>query len=96
MTEKYNGDGLIWQTRAEFPVTTNPLQRLHEVFAFTSRDCTEDKMIAFMYGVVCGWDDASYEELKIKHNWSDDTVQQMKLWHENYKQAWNLWVKNSK
>lgn len=88
-------DNLIWQTRDEFPVTTNPLQKLNEIFAFTSRDCSEDKMIACMYGIISGWDDASYEELKLKHNWSDDDVKWQKLWHENYKKAWNAFMETS-
>lgn len=88
-------DNLIWQTRDEFPVTTNPLQKLNEIFAFTSRDCSEDKMIACMYGIITGWDDASYEELKQQHNWSDDDIKWQKLWHENYKKAWNAFMETS-
>lgn len=69
---------LKWQTRDDFPFTTNPLQRLQETLAFTSRDCSEDKMLSFMYGIILGWDDESYEELKLKHNWSDEDVIQQK------------------
>ena len=83
---------LKWQTRDDFPVTTNPLQKLNEIFAFTSRDCSEDKMVACMYGIVMGWDDAAYAELKPKLNWSDDDVKWQKLWHENYKKAWNSYM----
>lgn len=85
-------ENLIWQTRDEMPTQTNPLQRLRETLAFTSRDCSEDKMIAFMYAVVMGWDDASYAELKAKHNWSDEDVRLQKLLHENYNKAWNAWM----
>lgn len=83
-------DNVKWQTRDDFPVPTNPLQRLRETFAFTSRSCSEDKMIAFMYGIISGWDDASYEELKVLHNWSDRDVELQKQWHQNYNKAWNL------
>lgn len=62
-----NDNELKWQTRDEMPTPTNPLQRMRETFAFTSRDCSEDKMIAFLYGIVMGWDDESYNELKKKH-----------------------------
>ena len=81
-----------WQTRDEMLYPTNPLQRLNEVFGFTSRDCSEDKMIAFMYGIICGWDDDSYEELKEKHGWSNKEVELQKMWHENYKKAWNAFM----
>lgn len=85
---------VIWQTRDEMPYPTNPLQRLRETFAFTSRDCGEDKMIAFMYGIIMGWDDDSYSELKEQHNWSDKDIELQKMWHKNYNEAWNLFIQN--
>jgi hypothetical protein len=85
-------DDLIWQSRDEMPLPTNPLQRLRETLAFTSRDCSEDKMIAFMYAIIVGWDDASYEELKTEHNWSDADIKLQKQWHQNYNDAWNTWI----
>ncbi len=85
---------LKWQTRDEMEVPTNPLQRLRETFAFTSRDCSEDKMIAFLYGIVMGWGDAAYVELKDKHNWNDRDIEHQKMWHENYNKAWKLWMEN--
>jgi hypothetical protein len=81
-----------WQTRDEMDIPTNPLQKLNEVLAFTSRDCGEDKMIAFMYGVISGWEDDSYAELKDKHNWSDKDIDLQKAWHIEYKKAWNLYM----
>ena len=85
---------LKWQTRNEMPVTTNPLQKMREVFAFTSRDCSEDKLIAFLYAIVMGWDDDCYEELKFKHNWSDEDIDVQKEWHKNYNKAWNLFIES--
>lgn len=90
-----NDNELKWQTRNEMPTTpTNPLQRMRETFALTSRDCSEDKMIAFLYGIVMGWDDAAYDELKLKHNWSDEDVRLQKDWHKNYNKAWNLFMEH--
>lgn len=83
---------LIWQTRNEMEFPTNALQRLQETFVFTSRDCSEDKMIAFMYGIVMGWDDESYSELQPKHNWSNKDIELQKMWHKNYKKAWQLFM----
>lgn len=85
-------EDIKWQTRDEMKLPTNPLQKLLEVFTFTSRDCSEDKMIAFMYGVISGWDDDSYAELKVQHNWSDKDVELQKAWHIEYKKAWNLYM----
>ena len=85
---------LKWQTRDEMPIPTNPLQKIRETFAFTSRDCGEDKMISFLYGIVMGWDDKAYDELREKHNWSDEDVMLQKEWHKNYNKAWNLLVES--
>ena len=85
-------ENLVWQTRDEMLHPTNPLQRLRETFAFTSRDCGEDKMIAFMYGIIVGWDDGSYEELKSQHNWSEKDIELQKMWHANYNEVWNLFM----
>jgi hypothetical protein len=81
-------------TKNEVPVTTNPLQKMREVFAFTSKDCSEDKLIAFLYAIVMGWDDDCYEELKSKHNWSDEYINVQKEWHKNYNKAWNLFIES--
>lgn len=89
-------EDLKWQTRDKNENTTNPLQRLRETLCFTSRDCSEDKMIAFMYGIICGWDDDAFCELKVKHNWSDIDIEQIKKWHENYNKAWNLFIDGHK
>lgn len=83
---------LKWQTRDEMPTPTNALQELNEILTRTSRDVSEDKMIACIYGIVVGWDDASYAELKQKHHWTDDNIKIQKTLHENYKKAWNLFM----
>lgn len=85
---------LIFQTRDQMPIPTNALQKLVEIFSFTSRDCSEDKMMACLYGIIAGWDDESYNKLKEKHKWSDEDIQMQKLWHQNYNKAWNLFMEN--
>jgi len=82
-----------WQKRNKLTDSpTNPLQELREILTRTSRDTSEDKMIACMYGIIVGWDDASYKELRVKHGWTDSNIQRQKTWHENYKRAWNLFM----
>ena len=83
-----------WQTRAEFDTPTNPLQALTEAFGRTSKDMGEDKLDAFLYGVIMGWEDESYEQLREKHNWSDENIKIQKMWHQNYIKAWNLFAEN--
>ena len=83
---------LKWQTRDEMETPINPLQKLHEMLTFTSKDCGEDEMMACMYGIVIGWDDNSYAELKLKHKWNDEDIWLQKMWHKNYQKAWKLFM----
>lgn len=84
-----------WQTKEEMENPTNALQRLAQTLTSTSRDCSEDKMIAFMYGIIVGWDDKGYDDLKKKHNWTNEDVRLQKLWHENYCKAWSLFMEET-
>ncbi|SFB80662.1 hypothetical protein SAMN05421780_101563 [Flexibacter flexilis DSM 6793] len=83
-----NNENLTWQQG----VPTNPLQRIRETFSRTSQDNAQDKWTAFLYAIIVGWNNASFEELKVKHNWTDEDIQMMKEWHESYNNLWNLFV----
>lgn len=74
----------------------NKFQRLKETLAFTYRDYSEDRMIAFMCGIVMGWDDSTYDKLKVKHNWNDKDVNSLKSWNNNYNKALNFLYNNHK
>jgi hypothetical protein len=87
---------LKWQTRDEMDYPTNPLQALTESYTGTAKDMSENKFDAWNYGIIAGWDDASYSELSMKHNWSDKQVNLNKQLHENYKKAWSLFMDNLK
>lgn len=84
-----------WQTRDEFDYTTNPMQYLVEMLTGTSKDMGENKMDAALYGIIVGWDDESYAELKGKHNWSDETIENQKRFHQEYIKAWNFYMDKS-
>ena len=89
MTEIYD---LVWQNINDMPQPTNALQELVEILTRTSRDTGEDKMIACIYGIIVGWDDNAYKALKEQHGWIDDNIRFQKMWHENYKRAWSLFM----
>jgi len=86
---------LKWQTRDEMPAPSNALQELVEILTRTSRDVSADPMTACMYGIIVGWDDKDYEELKTLHNWTDKNIEHQKMLHENYKKAWSLFMDHS-
>lgn len=83
---------LYWQ-RESCP--SNALQALVESFSKTSKDFGCNKFDAWVYGIICGWDDASYKELAAIHNWSNDQIEYNKLLHANYNNAWNLFIQNT-
>ncbi|WP_312066824.1 hypothetical protein [Empedobacter sp.] len=91
-----NENKLKWQTRDEIQSPTNPLQAMREILSFTSLDCSQDKMISCLYGIIVGWDDDSYKELKEKHNWSDENIEAQKEWHKSYNELWNLFFEKNK
>lgn len=73
----------------------NPLQALVMSLCGTSKDMGEQKFDAYLYGVIVGWEDSAYDELKVRHNWSEQVVQYQKLLHQNFIKAWNLLTENN-
>ncbi|WP_417366925.1 hypothetical protein [Flavobacterium beibuense] len=67
-----------------FEQELNPLKSLECSYATTSKDMAVSKFDAWCYGIICGWDDASYKDLQIIHSWSDNDVDLNKTLHENY------------
>lgn len=72
--------------------TENPLQSIHTSITSSSRDFGIDHRDAWIYGIAVGWDDASYNELKAKHFWSDSDVERNKRLHQKFIDLW-LYVK---
>lgn len=73
--------------------TENPLQSLLTSMTGDPRDFGTDKGDAWRYGIVCGWNNASYRELQQQHGWSDETVKRNKRLHRKYIKAW-LYIQN--
>jgi len=85
---------IIWQTRAEMDVPTNPMQALRESYAGSPKDMAEEKFDAWVYGIICGWDNECYDDLAKKHNWSKDTFEYNQLLHRNYQKCWSLFMES--
>lgn len=83
-----------WQTKDKMDAPTNPMQSIYESYTRQSFDMAERKFDAWMYGVVVGWDDESYDELKKKHNWSDSQIEYQKQMHQNFIKCWNLFMED--
>ena len=68
----------------------NPLQELHEILTRSAKDMSKEKTLACMYGIIVGWDDESYKELKESLGWTDSNVEFQKDMNAKYTEAWNL------
>lgn len=88
----HSNKDLRWQTRDDMPAPDNALQALVESYSRSAKDMGAKKFDAWVYGIICGWDDASYAELSVKHDWTPDVVAYNKLLHENYKRAWSAYM----
>lgn len=58
--------------------TENPFESMENVLVFDPRDWGQLQSDAWLWGIICGWDDESLQDLAVKHRWSDDTVSRLK------------------
>lgn len=64
---------------------TDPLTALHTTLAFAVDDWSETRAKAWIWGIVCGWDDESIAELAPKFRWSDDAIARLRRLHVRFK-----------
>lgn len=64
---------------------TNPLNYIECVIAFDVRDWAEDRRSAAIYAIVFGWSDDSWSDMKERFGWSDEGVERLKKFHEEWK-----------
>lgn len=60
---------------------------LFNLITLHSRDWSLESSDACIYGIVCGWDDKSYEELERKFNWGSEATARLKHMHIGFKEA---------
>jgi hypothetical protein len=59
----------------------NPLKALRETLMFSSQDWGEAADFAWIYGIVCGWQDEEddyHPSLQADFGWSDEQVARLK------------------
>lgn len=84
-----------WQVQDDMKYRSNPLQALVESFCKNPKDMSEDKYDAWTYGIIVGWDDASFKDLSEKHGWDKRIFERNKELHQNYIKCWNLFMENN-
>lgn len=63
--------------------TEKPLTSICNTIAFDVRDWSTDKRLAWIYGIVHGWDDAM-DEMSAKYDWSAETVSRLRRLHASF------------
>lgn len=61
----------------------NPFESISNTVAFWPGDWAQDKRLAWLYGIVSGWDEA-IEEVAAKHGWDTGTVARLQRLRERY------------
>ena len=78
---------------APSPTTQNEaIASLRETVIFAPRDWALNKSDAWIYGIVCGWDDGedgleAMREVATEHGWSADDVARLKRLHAQFAEA---------
>lgn len=62
----------------------DPIEALKTTLAFSVDDWGATRAMAWVWGIVLGWDDESLSELAERHRWSDGAVARLHLLHEKF------------
>lgn len=62
----------------------NCLESIECTIAFDVNDWSEDKRLAWIYGIVFGWEDEE-KEIQNKFSWSDDDIKRLNKLHKEWK-----------
>jgi len=62
-----------------------PFKSLETAVACHVRDWSADHRDAWIWGIVCGWDEASLKELTQQYKWTPETVARLKRLRSEYK-----------
>lgn len=62
-------------------------ESLYNTIVFDSADWSKTKRLAWIYGIIVGWNNESYEEIKDMWNWSDKTIARNKRLNKTFKES---------
>ena len=63
----------------------DPIESLERALATASKDWSESKDDAWIYGIILGWDKESLQELQELHRWNDEAVARLERLHQKFK-----------
>lgn len=62
----------------------NPIESLKNTIPFSVMDWGTEKRNAWVYGIVCGWDENCFQEFNMKFGWDKDTWNRLKRLHDSF------------
>ena len=63
---------------------TSPIISLQNAVAFSVMDWASQKSLAWVYGIVLGWDDECFYEFNKKFGWDKDGFERLKNLHNKF------------
>jgi hypothetical protein len=66
------------------PLLIAALESLHTTMVTCSRDWAATKSDAWLYGLVAGWDECSWDDIRDKHGWSTDVLERLAELHDAF------------
>jgi hypothetical protein len=63
------------------PKLKEVLQSVGSAIVFSPHDWGSHHRDAWIYGIMCGWDEECFPELQEKFGWTDETIQRLKSYH---------------
>lgn len=85
------GDRIVMAHAIPFTsAETDPFEAIRTLLATDSRDWSDDRGDAWLWGIVMGWDDedpecSAMELVAAKHGWDEQTVARLRVLHERFK-----------
>lgn len=62
----------------------DPINSLADTLAFSADDWSASRAMAWVWGIVCGWDDDSFTELAPRFRWTAEQVERLKRLRANF------------
>jgi hypothetical protein len=61
------------------------IESIYDAIVFSPHDWGGHPRLAWIYGIICGWNDECFEEFKNEYDWDDETIERLKNYHEEIK-----------
>jgi len=85
--QKQPADARLESEKRIATVRENPFDSLLSTITGDVADWAQNRRMAWIYGIICGWDDEAMEELAQDFNWPEHEKQRLGRLHEKFKAA---------